>query len=156
MTEMIKAYYLFSPKPELLNMGLEYKYLPTLTQPRIWTNTESYVSFVDEAEKQQFHEIRMKLIFLANYARDYQKGESQVVELIHTLFGNPPRFNLDNFDKWWQMQRFLGETSFFVEINRAELGFFQLLEKTDNSDINEWLDLVVSGLKEEEEEKQQY
>jgi hypothetical protein len=101
--------------------------------------------------------------FLENTARiartsvaELQKAEQKYVELVHLLFGNPPRYSLQNFDRWWSLEICPpGKELFQYWKQTMTLELFVQLEKTGDPMIDEWMTEVATMLKNQKDKSKE-
>ncbi len=93
--------YVIRPKQELTDvLGDEVNWF--YTQPHAWESDE-YIGTSLEPAGSTYPTLFMKLIFmleLVNYTQHPQTKQE-----LQKLLGNPLKFNIEMFDKWWVIER---------------------------------------------------
>lgn len=96
----MQAYYLVEPKPELLEATNQFK-ATELTDLAIW-NLWQHPHTLKE-DYLPFYGTNIKIVFLARLSNK-AKHRSDLKEIIEVVFGDPPVYSIQNFDKWWTLR----------------------------------------------------
>ena len=137
---MIDIHYLVQPT-EALRLVLENY------PPHDWGDKAIFILSVHIhiAYEYEFNLMYAKLILLLRIAAKKNPG-SFTSRLRLELFGDPPRYSVELFNKWWaveELKRRKWSLDYVTIMNDATADDFRKLEKTGNQDVDEWLEGIV-------------
>lgn len=84
------------------------------------------------------HVILAKALYLVQIAC-VERPDSDTQNLITTLFGNPPKYNVTLFDKWWTIEEQRGGAFFATTLKQARPQDYAAISMTGYDPIDEWL-----------------
>jgi hypothetical protein len=142
---MMTICYVFQPRQALLDVMANHQgvsYFELFTKGEVWTGEIGDFTLIEERQRVLML-AEAKFAFHTRFIPTKRATDIDL-ELMHTLFGNPSRYNLENFDRWWTLS--ILNPAFEISNywkNNVSIEKVEKLEKTGDSDIDTWLDSLT-------------